>query len=677
MAGAFTPVTSLRMFACVCAVLGVVPTANLLTRGEAVRWWGLAMREWALRGLIVVAVATGLAVVLAGRVDAVLERGRARLLQPAPRQFGLVLAALTCAAAAALARYCFAGQPFTGDEMAQQWHARILLSGHLGAVVEPHREFFNTAPVFDGGGRWFSQYPVGGPAFIALGLVVDAAWLVNPVLIAFAAWNLYRFLAVAFDELTARVTGLLFAASPMVLIMAASQMNHVPALAFATLALASLARWDQARDLRERRRHAIALGFAVGMTTLIRPLDGAVVGGVVACFQLWRVRRAPDRWPSIGAQILAGAIPVAVLLWANARTTGTPLLFAYEALNGPEHSLGFHLDPNGQLHTPVRGLAFMSGYLLRLSRYLFEWPLPGMVVIIMGLLAVTRATRWDVVLTALAAGILGAYGAYWFDGFFAGPRFLFTAVPVFVCYAARAPGAVAAGVRPLVVRRAVLLIVPLCVAAAWLGPVGVSSAGARIALYGEQRTKLKTDIERQIRRAGIRNALVFVNEGWRGRLEARLRVLGATQFRAGRIVNSVDACALQTALDAEDELPRGAPDRLERVLRAARAAGEARPVSGLPADQTIALAPGSAPTAACVREFQSDSAGTMPYALFLARQTVGRDGRVGGNVVFARDLGDRNALLRDRFGGRTWYRYRPAAGLDDTSAAFVPYEGAR
>ena len=46
----------------------------------------------------------------------------------------------------------------------------------------------------------------------------------------------------------------------------------------------------------------------------------------------------------------------------------------------------------------------------------------------------------------------------------------------------------------------------------------------------------------------------------------------------------------------------------------------------------------------------------------------------GGDVVFARDLGDRNELLRDRFGGRVWYRYRPAASLDDTSAAFVPYQ---
>ena len=671
-----TPVTPLRVFACVCAALGVVPLANLLTGGEAIPWWGLAVREWMLRGLIVIALATGLAAVLSERADATLARARALVLHPAPREFGIALAALTFAAAAFLAHYCFAGQPFTGDEMAQQWHARILLSGHLSAAPEQYQEFFNTAPVFDRNGRWFSQYPVGGPAFVALGLALDAAWLVNPLLIAFAVWNLYRFLALAFDELTARLTALLFASSPMVLIMAASQMNHVPALAFTLLAFVGLARWDRTDDPRVQRRQAAVVGAGLGITALVRPLDAAVVGAVVACLQWWRARHAPQRWSSIGVQLLAGAIPVAVLLWVNARTTGSPLLFGYEALNGPAQSLGFHLDPNGDLHTPARGLAIVSGYLLRLNRYLFEWPLPGMLVVIGGLVAVTRPSRWDVFLTAVAAGFLGAYAAYWFDGFFAGPRFLFTATPVFVYFAARAPLSVAAVVRHPIARRAVLLTVPICVLAAWAGPIGVSSARARVALYADQRTKLKTDIETQVRRAGLRNALVFVNEGWRGRLLARLRVLGVPQFRAGRIVSSVDACALQMALDGEDSLPASdAADRAERVIRQARAVGEAQPVPGLPGDQAIAYVRGSTPTAVCLRQLQHDTSGTMPYSLFLAKQIVGRDGRLSGDVVFARDLGDRNELLRHRFGGRAWYRYRPGAAPGDTTAAFVPYDG--
>jgi hypothetical protein len=195
-----------------------------------------------------------------------------------------------------------------------------------------------------------------------------------------------------------------------------------------------------------------------------------------------------------------------------------------------------------------------------------------------------------------------------------------------------------------------------------------------VGLYREQRTKLKTDVDAQVERAGLQNALVLVEESWRGRLLARLRVLGLSQFRAERVLNTTDACALQTALDAEDTLVATRPaDRADRVLRTAVAFGEARPVAGLDADQAIALVPGSAPTPTCRSEAERDRAGTIPYAIFLARQRVGPDGRVGGDVVFARDLGARNELLRPRFGDRTWYRYRTPTSLADTLDAFVPY----
>jgi hypothetical protein len=399
------------------------------------------------------------------------------------------------------------------------------------------------------------------------------------------------------------------------------------------------------------------------------------VGAVVLGFEAWRSRGFPGRGRSLLGQLVAGALPVAALLWVNARTTGSPLLFGYEALNGRAHGLGFHVDPTGRMHTPTHGVVLISGYLMRLSRYLFEWPLPGVPVVVAGLLAVSRPSRWDVVLATLAAAFLAAYAGYWFDGFFAGPRFLFTVAPVFVYFAARAPGALAAAVRPAIARRAILLVVPICLLATWLGPYGVSSARARIALFVDQRTKLKTDVEAQVARAGLRNALVLVNEGWRGNLLARLRVLGISQFRADAIASSADACALETALDAEDSLSGTDPERAARVLDRATGAGVAtpRPVEGLPADQAISLVPGTTLTAECRRELEREAAGTMPYPLFLARQQVGRDGTVDGDVVFARDLGDRNEVLRVRFGDRTWYRYRPARGLEDTTTAFVLY----
>ena len=669
---------ALGAFALLCAALGVVPLANLLTAGRAIGWWSAAVREWLIRGAAIIAIALAVAIVAGRRLDALFERAMDLLLRPSRRAFAMGVSGFACVLSATLAQYCFAAQPFTSDEMAQLWHARILLSGRLMLAAEAHREFFNTAPVIDQAGHWFSQYPIGGPTFIAIGLTFGAAWLVNPVLLGVATWQTYRFVSDVADELAARSTALLFALSPMVLLMGASQMNHVPALAFTMLALASLARWDRAETTRERWIHAGVIGSSLGIVAAVRPLDAVLVGVVVAGVQLSRVAKSPERWRDLGIQCATAAVPVALLLWANARTTGSPFLFGYDALNGTAHRIGFHVAPNGEMHTPLHGVILASGYLMRLDRFLFEWPIPALVVVLAGIggaLSKRNASRWDVVLAAMATAFLVGYGAYWFDGFFAGPRFLFTALPGFIYFAARAPGAMAYALGKIpFARRSSLLLLPFCMGASWLGPLGISSAAARVLLYRDQRTKLKTDIDEQVRRAGLHHALVFVNESWRGRLLARLRVLGVQQFEADRVVSTVDACALQTALDAEDSLPaRDAAEQRTRVLARARGFGKAQPVPRLAADQTIALVPGSAPTSVCLGEVERDAAGSMPYALFLAEQQIDSDGRIGGDVVYARDLGARNELLRSRFGDRAWYRYRPPSSLADTSLAFVPY----
>jgi hypothetical protein len=669
---------ALSAFASLCALLGLLPLANVLTAGRAIGWWAGAVREWAIRGVLVIAAALGVALLGGSRLDRVFERVKELILRPSRRRFAIGVAAFACVFSAVLAQYCFAGKPFTSDEMAQLWHARILLSGRLMLTAEAHREFFNTAPVIDQAGHWFSQYPVGGPALMAIGLAAGAAWLVNPVLLGFGTWQAYRFTSDIADELTARAAVVLFVLSPMVLITAASQMNHVPALAFALLALASLTRWDRAERARQRRFYAATIGLALGIVAAVRPLDAALVGMVIAAYQLWRLAGARERWRDIAIQCAGAVLPLSLLFWANARTTGSPLLFGYDSLNGVGHRLGFHLAPNGAMHTPLHGVILASGYLMRLDRFLFEWPIPALVIVVVGIVGIVvtkSSSRWDLVLAAVATAFLVGYGAYWFDGFFDGPRFLFTTLPVFVYYAARAPEAVArAFPRIALPRRAAMLVLPLCILTSWLGPVGISSAATRVLLYRDQRTKLKTDVEAQIRQAGLHHALVFVNESWRGRLLARLRVLGVQQFEADRLVSSLDACALQTALDAEDSLPASdGASRRDRVLARARSFGKAQLVAGLAADQTIALVPGSVPTPACLREVERDAAGSMPYALFLADQRIDANGQVGGDIVFARDFGTRDELLRSRFGDRVWYRYRPPTSLSDSTIAFVPY----
>jgi hypothetical protein len=665
-----------RAAAVVFVALGLVPVANLLGGGTSVPWWPAAVREWIVAGTAVVLAALGLGRVFGERLDRAIARAIDVVVRPSPRAFQVIVAMLVLGLTAAFAIYCFARAPFAQDEMAQRFHAQILLAGRLFALGEPHPEFFSITGVLDRAGRWYSMYPIGGPALLAVGTALHATWLVNPVLTALAASGLYRFAAHAFGEGPARASVLLFALSPFVLIMGASEMNHVGVLALGTFALAALASWTTAPDSGAVARAAAIIGLAVGGMATIRPLDAAAVAVAIGVFQLAVLRREPGRARSLMVQVAAGALPVAWLLYVNARTTGHPLLFAYDALYGPGQRLGFHVDPLGVPYTPLRALALTSANLMRLDRYLFEWPLPGLVPVVATLLLLPRPTRWDVLLLCLMGAVLGAYGLYWAaDSFFAGPRFLYTAVPAFVIFAARAPGLVAQTLPPGTLRRAALAIVPLCLCYAWLTPTGVSSVQMRAYYYHAGRTKLKTDIAAEVAAARLSRALVFVHEPWRARLEARLRAFGVTPGEASRMLGTSDACQVQEALDVEDARAVGdTAGREARLHAATRPDAPVRAVPGLQADATIFLADQRVLTDVCRREIAVDAAGTTPYAPFLVLARFDPDGSVGGPVVFARDFGPRNELLRARFPDRTWFRYRPRRSLEDTTRAIVPYE---
>jgi 4-amino-4-deoxy-L-arabinose transferase-like glycosyltransferase len=627
---------------------------------------------WFAYGALLLAVLWAAADRWGDALDGLTTRAASAVMRVPSGRFVAIVSSLTALLGMGVALYCYAGRGFTGDEMAMTWHARMLLAGHLAIPSTAHPEFFNTVSVLEHDGRWFSQYPIGGPVLIALGLLVRAAWLVNPLLLGVAAWQLYRFARRAFGEPTARAATLLFALTPFVLVLGATQMNHAAAMTFTLVALAELAAWDDDAG-RARMRHAAGIGLAIGAIALVRPLDAALVALPVGAFQLARLRRDPRRIASLAVQCVAGTLPVAVLLWVNARTTGSPLLFAYDAAHGPAHGLGFHVDPNGEPHTPRRGLVFASGYLMRFDRFLFEWPLPGLLVVVAVLASLRRGTRWDALLLGLVASFLAGYAAYWHNGFFDGPRFLFPVAPVLVLYAARAPEA-AARLSHATRRRVARLLVPACVLCAWLVPLPFSSVPGRLLSQRGQRTKLKTDVVAQASAAGLTDALVLVREPWRARLLARLRGLGVPQFDAERLVNATDACALQIALDEEDA--SRAPDlatRRARVLARARSAGPATVQPGVIAESRIARAAGGPDTPRCRDEEAADTLGTMPYAMFLREQEVGTDGRLGGRVVWARDLGPRNSLLREEFGARRWYRYKPGRSLDD-GAEFIPVD---
>src|SRR5262249_25319194 len=149
---------------------------------------------------------------------------RSAFMRPTSKTFGRALGALVAVSSAAVAWHLFGGEPAIVDEMTQRFQARLLLGGRTWLPAEALPEFFLTSqtPVVDG--RWFGEYPIGGPLLAMLGELVRAPWAVDPLLAGFSAWGVYRVLSRVGDDATARVATILFALSPFVLLMSASQM---------------------------------------------------------------------------------------------------------------------------------------------------------------------------------------------------------------------------------------------------------------------------------------------------------------------------------------------------------------------------------------------------------------------------------------------------------------------
>jgi hypothetical protein len=161
----------------------------------------------------------------------------------------------------------------------------------------------------------------------------------------------------------------------------------------------------------------------------------------------------------------------------------------------------------------------------------------------------------------------------------------------------------------------------------------------------------------KIEREGkLRNALVFVRESWEAQSLRRMWALHVERGDAMRLLSSAHPCAMRQAILAEEQPGAPAAGRLARMEAVVKA-----------------YDPASDPSPACIDDLLSDGDGPATYAPFFPSNTIGPDGRVGGNVVYVLDLGSHNDVLRTRFADRTWYRFGPHLRRGDATATLTPY----
>lgn len=640
--------------------LALLPIANWIPGGHAAPWYRTVAEGWITGAMIVLGGGAVLAIVSRSRPAVWTDRLFAGPIErwqrsPVTMTLATVLAAFVLYVSIAIV--VFGARPLHIDEISQLLHAEIYTSGALWAPAPPRPEFFSSMHMIDDGGRLYSHFPAGGPALLALGVLAGAAWLVIPVSGAVAT---YAFIAILHRVEprpgVALGAALLFAFAPFMMFMSGTYMNHVPALMLILIGAACLVR--VAGSPIALPSTAFWSGVAFGAASTIRPLDAfafALPAGIWYLALVWGDRR---RWIDALAAGAGVAIPFAVLMFVNWRTTGAPLHFGYEVLWGKNFGPGFHASPWGDPHTPLRGLELVNLYLLRLGTYLYETPLPAVLPAIGALLLTRRWSTFDRYLLGSSTLLLGLYFSYWHDGFHLGPRFMIPLVPVLALWTARFLPALRDRIDSGMGFRTAVYGSVIAVAMALLIQIP-----SRASQYASGLATLRWNADASAAAADVEGALVLVRESWGSQLIARLWALGISRTEADRFYRYVDTCGLEhMVLDLEAGGTRG-PEA--RIALASLMRDSARVVpSTISPDKTERVLPGSSYSRLCGQRISEDREGfTSLVPLLVAR---------GGGNIYARDLHERDTLLLREYPNRAVYLLRPPSAAEGTPPRFIP-----
>jgi hypothetical protein len=647
----------------VLAVLGLLPVASWISVGRPHPVFDALWPEWVSGSAI--AVGCGVIVALLSRRTpsmwgAPLVAAFAWRVARAPRAFAVGVAVATAGLAIILAFVLFNARPILIDEIVQLQQAQIYTHGHLWLPTPKLQEFMSSLFMVNVDGRVFAQFPPGGPAMLALGQLVGAPWLVNPLASAVSVLAFAALLRVAEPRPSvAAAAVVLFALAPFTLFMSASYMNHVTALMWVMIATAALA--HAMADERPRPALALLSGLGYGAAATIRPADALAFAAPAALWYLVRALRDPPRWRDALAAAAGVAVPMAAMMVVNASTTGSPLRFGYQVLWGDWHTLGFHRAPWGESHTPARGLEYVNRYLLQLERYLFETPIPSLVPAIAALALTRRLRAIDRYLLASGALLLLTYFAYFHDGYYLGPRFVFPLAPICALWTARLPLSLRQrwGTQTLMYRTSIYALV---VSAVMALAIGIPIRGASYAHSAETERWATPHVAAD---AGVRHALVLVRESWDSQLVTRLWALGVSPGDAERFSTHIDGCRLELAIDSlQDRLGATRLDTAgAQMLRALLVDSARVHREELAPGLSVHMQQAYVPAPLCLARVREMMQGVTPLAPLLVLDD--------GNV-YGRDLHARDTLLLAAYPDRPVYLLYSDGVLANSRPRFHP-----
>jgi hypothetical protein len=323
-----------------------------------------------------------------------------------------------------------------GDEVHYLYQAKTFALGTIYAVAPGGAmdEALHVDLISVVNGKWFSIFPPGWPAALAIGAAFGVPFLVNPILSALTVPIGHAFLSRWASQRLAALTTLLLVISPWYLAMGASMISHPLTL------LLVVSAWLLMLTEGPRRAFAwFAAGCLLGWLFLTRPLDGVIIGAVTGLWAMTRIdMKSASGWTAITAYCIGCVLIGSTIFPYNSVLTGspfqTPLNQYYDLAWHPgANRLGFGADV-GSLdhwggvdvwlgHSPLEALVQAQFNLKALNVELLGWSIGSLVLVYVHLLW-GRLSRLDWCMLAVAGATIAAYAFYWFNGgFFIGPRY--------------------------------------------------------------------------------------------------------------------------------------------------------------------------------------------------------------------------------------------------------------
>jgi hypothetical protein len=341
-------------------------------------------------------------------------------------RFAVTAAAWVMLVAVVLSAFAYQRHPHVPDEFGYLLHARYFASGRMTMPLPAVPDAFRIDLMTYQASRWFSPVPPGWPMILAVGAVLGVPWMVNPVLAGLNVLLLYVVVREFYSKRTARLTVLLFCVSPWQQFLAMSFGTHTWSLTCALAAAAAVGRLRRA----PRLRYALLGGSAIGLVSLIRPLEGIITALLIG---LWSVGARGKRWRFLPSTVLMlSAIAVgAIQLPYNKYLTGSALVFPlmayFDELPGEgSNSLGFGANRGfGWAQDPFPGHGWRDVVVnSSLNSFAINVDLLGWATGSLALLAMfvftarLKASDWQMLL--VIGAVTTAHHFYWFSG---GPDF--------------------------------------------------------------------------------------------------------------------------------------------------------------------------------------------------------------------------------------------------------------